>query len=262
VNANELLRHVSENQTAGFILVLARVSPLFLLAPIFSSRMVPTRARAVAAVAIAIGMAPLALHGQKVPMDVGGLGGLVVKELVVGLAYAFAVAAVFAAVSVAGGFIDTFVGFSFGSLIDPLTGSQSMVISQVYSMVGLMVFVAIGGDRFMLEGLGRTYQLVPILKYPALSALIGGALHAFTSIFVAALELAAPLIVAMLITDSAFGLVARVAPQMNIFAVGFPAKIAVAFLVLGVSLPFAGGFIGNQLQTGVSGAMKSLKVAF
>jgi flagellar biosynthetic protein FliR len=207
-------------------------------------------------------MAPLALHGQKIPMDVGGLGGLVVKELVVGLAYAFAVAAVFAAVSVAGGLIDTFVGFSFGSLIDPLTGNQSQVISQVYSMVGLMVFVAIGGDRFMLEGLGRTYQLVPILKYPALKALIGGAVQAFTSIFVAALELAAPLIVAMLITDASFGLVARVAPQMNIFAVGFPAKIAVAFLVLGVSLPFAGGFIANSLQAGVGGAMQSLKVAF
>jgi len=79
VNAASLLRHVSENQTAGFILVLARVSPLFLLAPIFSSRMVPARARGVAAVAIALGMAPLVLHNLKVPLDVGGLGGLVVK---------------------------------------------------------------------------------------------------------------------------------------------------------------------------------------
>ncbi|MFL5883921.1 MAG: flagellar biosynthetic protein FliR [Thermoleophilaceae bacterium] len=262
MNLNALLRHVSENQTAGFILVLARVSPLFLLAPIFSSKMVPVRARGVAAVAIALGMAPLALHGQKIPMDIDGLGGLIVKELVVGLAYAFAVAAVFAAVSVAGGMIDTFVGFSFGSLVDPLSGNQAQVISQVYSMVGLMVFIAIGGDSFMLEGLGRTYQLVPILKYPALGQLVGGAVHAFANIFTAALELAAPLIVAMLITDAAFGLVARVAPQMNIFAVGFPAKIAVAFLVLGVSLPFAGGFIANSLQDGVGGAIGSLKAAF
>jgi len=261
VNVNALLRHVSENQTAGFILVLARLSPLFLLAPIFSSKMVPARARGVAAVAIALGMAPLALHGQKVPLDIGGLGGLVVKELVVGLAYAFAVAAVFGAVSVAGGFIDTMVGFSFGSLIDPLTGNQSMVISQVYSMVGLMVFVAIGGDAFMLEGVARSYHLIPLLAYPSLGALVGGAVHAFASIFTTALELAAPLIVATVITDAAFGLVARVVPQMNVFAVGFPAKIAIAFLILGISLPFAGNFIGNQLQSGVGGALQSLKVA-
>jgi flagellar biosynthesis protein FliR len=261
VNAQALLRHVSENQTAGFILVLARVSPLFLLAPIFSSRMVPARARGVAAVAIALGMAPMVLHGVKVPMDVTGLGGLVVKELLVGVAYAFAVAAVFAGVTVAGSFIDTVVGFSFGSLVDPITGNQSQVISQVYSMVGLMVFIAIGGDAFMIEGLARSYQLVPVLDYPSLHALIGGAVHAFTSIFETALELAAPLIVAAILTDAAFGLVARVVPQMNVFAVGFPAKIAVAFLILGVSLPFAGGFIGNRLQDGVGGALQSLKAA-
>ena len=259
MNAQALLRHVSENQTAGFILVLARVSPLFLLAPIFSSRMVPPRARGVAAVAIALGMAPMVLHGVKVPTDVTGLGGLVLKEMLVGLAYAFAVAAVFGAVSVAGSFIDTVVGFSFGSLVDPLTGNQSQVISQVYSMVGLMVFIAIGGDGFMIQGLARTYQLVPVLKYPDLAALVGGAVHAFSSIFTTAVELAAPLIVATVVTDAAFGLVARVVPQMNVFAVGFPAKIGVAFLILGISLPFAGGFIGNQLQSGVGDALKSLQ---
>jgi flagellar biosynthesis protein FliR len=259
VNAQLLLQHVSENQTAGFILVLARVSPLFVLAPIFSSRMVPPRARGVAAVAIALGMAPLVLHGVKVPTDIGGLGGLVVKELLVGLAYAFAVAAVFGAVTVAGSLIDTLVGFSFGSLIDPISGNQSQVISQVYSMVGLMVFIAIGGDGFMIQGLARSYQLVPVLKYPSLSALVAGAVHAFTSIFTTALELAAPVLVATVVTDAAFGLVSRVVPQMNVFAVGFPAKIAVAFLILGVSLPFASGFIGSQLQGGVGDALKSLQ---
>jgi flagellar biosynthetic protein FliR len=259
VNAASLLQHVSENQTAGFILVLARVSPLFLLAPIFSSRQIPARARGVAAVALALGMAPLALHGQKVPLDIGGLGALVVKELVVGLAYAFAIAAVFAAVSVAGSLIDTLVGFSFGSLVDPLTGNQSQVISQVYSLVGVMVFIAIGGDRFMIEGLGRSYQLVPLLKFPSLASLVGGAVHSFSNIFASALELAAPVLVAAVITDAAFGLVSRVVPQLNVFAVGFPAKIAVAFLILGVSLPFAGGWIAGQLQNGVGGALNSLQ---
>ena len=113
---NSLLQQVSEQQLAGFMLVLARVSPLFLLAPIFSSKMLPARARGVAAVALAFGLAPWALHGQHVSLDGLSLAGLIGKELLVGLAYAFALAAVFAAISVAGSLLDTAIGFSFGSM--------------------------------------------------------------------------------------------------------------------------------------------------
>jgi flagellar biosynthetic protein FliR len=261
MNANALLRQVSEQQLGGFILVLARVSPLFLLAPIFSSRMIPARARAVAAVAISFGLAPLALHGQRIGLDGMTLAGLVGKELLVGVAYAFALAAVFAAVSVAGSFLDTALGFSFGSLIDPITGVQAPILTQLYSMVGVLVFIAINGDHWMIEGLGRTYELVPISKFPSIGSIVGGADHAFVSIFGSAIELAAPVLLAALLTDCAMGLVARVMPQLNVFAVGFPAKIAVGLLVMGVSLPFMGGWIADQVQVSVSSALQSIHVA-
>jgi flagellar biosynthesis protein FliR len=258
---NTLLRQVSEQQLGGFILVLARVSPLFLLAPIFSSRMLPLRARAVAAVALSFGLAPLALHGQHLSFDGMTLAGLVGKELLVGLAYAFALAAVFAAISVAGSFLDTALGFSFGSLVDPITGNQSNVLSQLYAMVGVLIFIAIDGDHWMIEGLARTYELVPISKFPSISAIVGGADHAFVSIFGSAVELAAPVLLAAILTDCAMGLVARVMPQLNVFAVGFPAKIAVGLLVMGVSLPFMGGWIADQVQVSVSSALQSIHVA-
>jgi flagellar biosynthetic protein FliR len=258
---NPLLRQVSEQQLGGFILVLARVSPLFLLAPIFSSRMLPLRARAIAAVAISFGLAPLALHGQKIPFDGMMLAGLIGKELLVGLAYAFALAAVFAAISVAGSFLDTALGFSFGSLIDPITGNQSQIISQLYAMVGVLIFIAIDGDHWMVEGLARSYQLVPVTKFPSIGALVGGADHAFISIFASAIQLAAPVLLAALLTDCAMGLVARVMPQLNVFAVGFPAKIAVGLLIMGVSLPFIGGWMADQVRVSVSSALQSIHVA-
>ncbi|HEY1597318.1 MAG TPA: flagellar biosynthetic protein FliR [Thermoleophilaceae bacterium] len=261
MNTNALLQQFSERQLVGFILVLARVSPLFLLAPIFSSNMVPARARGVLAVALAFGLAPLALHGQRFSFDGMTLAGLIGKELLVGLSYSFALAAVFAAVSVAGSFLDTAIGFSYGSLVDPITGTQSTVLSQLYSMVGLLVFIAIDGDHWMIEGLARTYQLVPIAKFPSINALVGGADKAFVSIFGSAIELAAPVMLAVLITDCAMGLVARVMPQLNVFAVGFPAKIAVGLLVMGVSLPFMGGWIADQVQVSVSSALQSIHVA-
>jgi flagellar biosynthetic protein FliR len=257
---NQLIELVGANQTAAFILVLARISPLFVLAPIFSSRMIPMRAKGVAAVALAIGMSPVALQKHTVPTDAFALGELAVKELLIGLAFAFAVAVVFQAMSIAGSFLDTLVGYSFGSLIDPVTGNQSPVLSQVYSLVGVMIFIAIGGDGWMIRGLAETYDLVPLLAFPSMGALVGGANAAFVQIFVSALEIAAPVLIAVTITDAAFGIVSRVSPQMNVFAVGMPAKIIVALLILGASLPFVGGFMADALQTAIRDALNSIHV--
>ena len=258
---NQLIQAVGANQTAGFILVLARISPLFVLAPIFSSRMIPARARGVAAVALAIGMAPLAMAGarQKVPTDVFPLAELIAKEALIGLAFAFAVAVVFNALSIAGSFLDTLVGFSFGSLIDPVTGTQSPVLSQMYGLVGVMIFIAIGGDGWMIKGLAETYDLVPLLAFPSLGALVGGANAAFVNIFVSAIQIAAPVLIAVTITDAAFGIVSRVSPQMNVFAVGLPAKIIVALLIMGASLPFVAGYLDDALKTGIGDSLNSIK---
>jgi flagellar biosynthetic protein FliR len=259
---NELIQTVGANQTAGFILVLARISPLFVLAPIFSSRMIPPRAKGVAAVALAIGMAPVALQGARkpVPTDILPLAELAVKELLIGLAFAFAVAVVFQAMSIAGSFLDTLVGFSFGSLVDPVTGNQSPVLSQVYSLVGVMIFIAIGGDGWMIKGLAETYDLVPLLAFPSMGALVGGANAAFVNIFVSALQIAAPVLIAVTITDAAFGIVSRVSPQMNVFAVGMPAKIIVAIVLLGASLPFVAGYVDDALRTGIGDSLNSIQV--
>ena len=258
---NELIETIGANQAAGFMLVLARISPLFAIAPLFSSKMMPARARGVCAVALAIGMAPIALQGRPVPTGTWPLAELVVKELLIGLAFAFAVAVVFAALAIAGNFLDMLVGFSFGAIVDPITGNQSPVISQLYSFIGIAIFITIGGDAWMIRGLAETYELVPLLAFPSMGALIGGANAAFTQIFVAALQIAAPVIIAVTITDAAFGIVSRVSPQMNVFAVGMPAKIIVALLIMGASLPFVGGFMADSVEQGVGDVLRSIRVA-
>jgi flagellar biosynthetic protein FliR len=261
VSANALLQQFSEQQVAGFILVLARISPLFLVAPMFSSKMVPSRVKGIAAVGLAVGMAPLATKGQHVPLDVMSLVALIAKEFLVGLAFAYALSVLFAAVSAAGSLADTFIGFSFGALVDPVTGNNASVLSQAYSLVGIAVFIAINGDTWVIQGLNHTYDLVPLTGTPALGSMVAGVQHAFTGIFISAVELAAPVMLAVIITDAAFGAVARVVPQLNVFAVGFPAKVTVGLLIIGVSLPFAAGWISDQLQDSVSAALQSLRVA-
>jgi flagellar biosynthesis protein FliR len=258
---NELLSKLAGNELAGFILVLARVTPLFLVAPLFSSTMIPLRVRGIIAVAISIGLTPIAMHGQHVPGDYMLLAGLVLEGLLVGLGFAFTLAVLMAAIETAGALIDVVSGFSYGSLINPLNGETGAVISRFYSLVGTLIFLIIGGDAWTLKGLGRTFQLVPLTAASRVSSLVGGVEHAFANVFAAALELAAPVLVALLITDVAFGIVSRVVPQLNVFAVGFPAKVAVTLLVVGASLPFAANWISEQLTVTVGSALGALHVA-
>jgi flagellar biosynthetic protein FliR len=258
---SELLSRLAGNELAGFILVLARVTPLFLLAPLFSSELIPPRVRGVIAVALAIGLTPIAMHAQHVPTDPLALAGLVIEGMLVGLSFAFTLGVLMAAVESAGSVIDVLSGFSYGSLINPLNGEQSAVIARFYSLFGTMIFLVIGGDAWTLRGLYRTFQLVPLTGKPRLSSLVGGAVQVFSTVFAAALEVAAPVIIALLITDVAFGVVSRVVPQLNVFAVGFPTKVAVALLVVGASLPFTANWISSQLSVSVAAALGALHVA-
>jgi flagellar biosynthesis protein FliR len=258
---NELLRQLSEQQVAGFMLVIARIAPLFIVAPMFSSKMIPARVKGVAAVGLAVGIAPLATAGERLPIDVMSLAEIAAKELIVGLAFAFAIAVLFAAVNAAGGLLDTLIGFSFGALVDPITGNNSSIVGQLYAFTGVAIFIAVNGDAWVIQGLFRTYELVPLVDQPSVSSLVGGVQEAFSGIFVAALELAAPVVLAVILTDAAFGVVSRVVPQLNVFAVGFSAKVTVALLVLSVSLPFAAGWLSDELQRSVGAALESLRVA-
>jgi flagellar biosynthetic protein FliR len=258
---NELLRQLAGNELVGFILVLARVTPLFVIAPLFSSQIIPPHVRGIIAVGISIGLAPIALHGQHVPSDPLALLGLVVEGLLVGLGFAFTLAVLMGAIESAGSVIDVLSGFSYGQLINPMNNQESAVIARFYSLVGTLIFLVIDGDAWTIRGLARTFQLVPLTSGPRLKSLVGGAEQVFTTVFASALEVAAPVLVALLITDVAFGVVSRVVPQLNVFAVGFPTKVAVALLVVGASLPFTANWISNQLTVSVGDALGAMHVA-
>lgn len=256
-----LLSKIVGGQLAGFVLVLARVSPLFMVAPLFSSKVLSGRVRGVIAVAISIGLTPIAMRGQHIPSDVLSLAALVVEGMLTGLGFAFSIAVLFAALDSASAFVDVISGFSFGGAIDPMNGNQTGVFSHFYSVVGTVIFLVIGGDAWTLRGLAGTFQLVPLTSAPHLSSLVGGAAHVFSTVFGSALEIVAPVLLAMLITDVAFGVVSRVVPQMNVFAVGFPTKVVVSLLLVGATLPFVAGWLSGQLSASVGAALGALHVA-
>jgi flagellar biosynthesis protein FliR len=256
-----LVQQFGEQAIAGFFLVLARVSPLFVLAPLFSSKLVPVRVRMIVAVALAIGLSPVVIGHARIPIDVWTYGELILKELLVGLAFSFVLGALFAAVAVAGTFLDYLIGFSFGSLVDPINGTNTTILSQLYALLGVIVFIAINGDAWVIAGLARTYDVVGPLDMPSIPTLVGGADAAFVTVFASAIQVAGPIVLALVLTDVAFGLVSRVVPQLNVFGVGFPVKLLVGLVLLGVTLPWVGGWLADEVQRSVSDALRTLKVA-
>lgn len=263
MNPEAIVAEFGQQQVIGFMLVLARISPLFLLAPLFSSKMLPIRARAIVAVGLALGIAPIAMNAGDetvLPTAILELGGLVVKEMLVGMGFAFSLAALFAAVQVAGNLLDTLIGFSFGSLMDPMSGTTGGVLNQLYALVGVAIFIAIGGDAWVIQGLARSYEAIPLADAPAIGSLVEGAQVAFSGIFAGAIEIAAPVLIAVVLCDIAFGLVNKVVPQLNVFAVGFPAKVTVGLILVGASLPFVAGWLSDEMQASVAAALRTLKV--
>lgn len=259
-SAASLITDFGEQRVLAFFLVLARVSPLFMLAPLFSSKMVPVRVRSVIAVGLAIGLSPVVAAGIALPTDILGVGSLVAKELLIGAAFAYALAATFAAISVAGSFLDTTIGFSYGSLVDPVNGNNSAILSTTYSMIGLMVFIAIGGDAWVIKGLARTYDVVSLTQYPSLNHIVSGATESFVNVFTSALEVAGPVLVALILTDTAFGMVTRVVPTLNAFQVAVPAKVVLGLLLVGASMPFVAGWLSTELQNDVRLALDTLRL--
>jgi len=239
----------------AFFLVLGRVSPLFVLAPLFSAKQIPMQVRGIVAAALALGLTGVAMHGQQIPTQPMQVAGLMVVQILVGILFAYAIAALLAAVQTAGGLADILSGFSFGATVDPINGNPGGVFSELYALIGVMLFIAIGGDAWMLRGMARTFTLIPLTRAPKLGSLVNAAELSFTSIFTSALEVAAPVILALLITDVAFGMVSRVVPQLNVFSVAFPLKVGVSLIVVAATLPFLGGWMQNQIYTSVATAL-------
>ncbi len=167
----------------------------------------------------------------------------------------------FGAIQGAGVFADAFAGFSLGQQIDPINGNPGGSLTNLYSVVGLVIFLVIGGDAWTLEGLMKTFQAVPLTHAIALKPLAYEAESAFASLFVGAVEIAAPLLLALIVSDIAFGMVSKVVPQLNVFAVGLPMKVTVALIVVAASLPFLGTWMTDQLQTSVTAFLHTLQLS-
>ncbi|AJK88972.1 flagellar type III secretion system protein FliR [Lysinibacillus fusiformis] len=224
---NELIPHLTV-----FLLVLVRVSAFFVTVPFFSYRTIPPQVKITLALVLAwmmyytIDVEPFAFNDEYIL--------LVMKEALVGLLLGLVGYIIMSAIQIAGSFIDFQMGFAIANIIDPQTGAQSPLIGQFFNMLAFLLLLAINGHHMILDGIYYSYQFLPMDQFPSFTneGFPQFIITTFTAVFAIAFQMAAPVVATLFLVDLALGITAKTVPQLNIFVVGFPIKIAVSFLVL------------------------------
>jgi flagellar biosynthetic protein FliR len=225
-------------QAALFMLIATRLSAMLVVAPVFSSKMIPARVKAGLVIIISYITLPIvAAEGGTMPAGVIGFATLAVKEALIGFAFGLVAQFLFAAIQTAGAFIDVTAGFAIAQAFDPTTNSSMSILGRWYNMVAVASFLALGGHQLLVAGLVRSFTLAPPLASPNLDAVIAGVLNRADDILLVVVEVGAPIIGALLITDVTLGIISRSVPQMNVFVVGLPLKIIVALAGSAILLP-------------------------
>jgi flagellar biosynthetic protein FliR len=227
---------LSQAQFETLLLVFVRTSTMLFVFPIFSAQQIPVLVR--------IGLAGLVsfIIYRALPLaaplpDIGALTAAVVSQVVIGLIVGFVAYLVFMGVQFAGEIIDIQIGFAVANIISPQTQQQVTVIGELELTLATLVFLISNSHLLMLQGIGGSFHLVP-LPYVSLDPSVAGNVVIFLEqSFLIVFQIAAPAAVALFVVNVALGLMARVAPQMNVFVVGFPLQIGVGLFMLAVSVP-------------------------
>lgn len=228
-----------QSQLGFFLLIFVRISGIFIMAPIFGSRNITGRIKACLALLITYIIFPLVFNDTAViPDHFLPYLFLVAGELLVGLILGFVSSLIFSAIQMAGQLLDMQIGFGIINMIDPLSGQQAPLIGNFKYILALFTFLATNGHHVLLSALFASFKLIPVSGVVVNGAIAEFIVDMIGSMFVLALKISLPIIVSLLLTDMALGILARTMPQMNIFVVGVPGKIIIGIFVLSMALPF------------------------
>ena len=228
-----------QGQLGFFLLIFVRISGIFMMAPIFGSRNVAGRIKAALALIITYIIFPLIFDTNTViPEQFLSYFFMVIGELIIGLILGFISSLVFSAIQMAGHLLDMQIGFGIVSMIDPLSGQQAPLVGNFKYILALIVFLATNGHHVLLSALFSSFKLIPVTGMVVNVAIAKFVIDIIGSMFILALKICLPILVAIVLTDMALGILARTMPQMNIFVVGVPGKIIVGIFVLSIGLPF------------------------
>ena len=221
---------------AALLLGTARATGFVLLAPPFNSRTIPGPVKAAFALALSLLLSTQIAPSLPEP-TAGFLVVAAVTEVVIGAALGFVVQVLFQAVQMAGDLLDLTGGFSLQPAYDPLSMTTSSSVGRLHYLLATTLLFSSGGHLLMVKGFATSYEGMPVGGDVPTEQLGAVMIQVFGMMFLAALQIAGPMVAVLLLADVALALLSRAAPALNIFAFGFPVKILLTLTMLGLTFP-------------------------
>lgn len=219
-----------------FSLAFIRLTTFFAVVPLLNMRNVP--------VLVKLGLGTICALTIMPPLDpswniesLGVLSLLALQEVAMGFLLAFLVILVFGIVTFAGHFVDTPLGFGMASVFDPALGGQVPVFSQFYHIFAALLFFGLDAHLWLIQALQYSFKVIPFGGVLALEPTFWLVMDLVQQMFVIGIQIALPMMATILLTDIGLGIIIRAVPQINVFVLGFPIKIAVGLTVVIFALP-------------------------
>jgi flagellar biosynthesis protein FliR len=229
---------ISQVQIQVLLLILARIIGLFLVAPFFSNKSIASTYKMTFIFMFAFLLwFVVPFTPQKLSADpflyIISLG----NEFIIGLLLGSVVNFIFNGIEAAGELMGAQMGLSVASMLDPSTGAQTTITTRILQMIVLMIFLIVDGHHFLLTALYKSYEVLPMLYTWNLGNGAREVANMATQIFAIGIQLSAPILLTVFLLDFAFGLISRVAPQVNVFQLGFQMKPVLGVFVLMLMIP-------------------------
>jgi flagellar biosynthetic protein FliR len=249
-----LLDHLSP-----WLMVFFRLTGVFVLAPVLGSSTVPRIVKALLALGLSFCVYPVLLEpGTNAASMVGPMVGAewsmwslvpaIGRELLVGFAIGYAASLPLMAMQVAGHMIGQQMGLAFATIVNPVFNDQASIVDQVFFILGLTIFVILGGHHMIFAAVVASFQNIPLGGFDQIGALLDLVLGLIMVMFDTALRIAAPMLCLVFLVTAVMGFIARTVPQMNILSVGFAIRIMSAGLFLVIFMKAGGEIFVNTLE--------------
>jgi flagellar biosynthetic protein FliR len=230
----------------GFSMVMTRTSAFFLVVPVFGWDTIPATIKVSAAVILSIFFSmvnpPVVAAQQASAVQAMLLLGC---EATYGLALGTVASVLFSAVKLGGRIMEDQMGLSMAEIIDPLTEERGQPLACLLEMIFVIAFLSANGHHLLLRAINRSFEIFPAGRIPTMATLAGNMLEATSMMLIAGLRLAAPILAATLVLLVALAIFSRIVPEMDIFFISFPLRIALGLAILIVSVPFIDGFVSE-----------------
>ncbi len=225
------------DKIAIFTLIFIRMSSLFVVTPVFGRREIPAYLKVGFAFFCSIILLPIMGGTQLEYTNLLSYAALAIKEFLVGIVMGYVSFLVFSALYVAGQIMDMQIGFGMVNVIDPMMGGQVPMMGNFFYILTTLFFLMIDGHHVLFKALFESYKVIPLGGFSFTETLVTNIVNVVAITFLIGIQISIPILAALLMTEVGLGILSRTVPQMNVFVVGMPLKLALGLLTLYFMVP-------------------------